>query len=115
MGLVAGLDALEWRKISNHNILLSPACSLITISSTFSRLIGKQCKKFNDCKINKTSENPEHHSFIFLYGFFFQNILLPAQYLAMYAGAASRKECKVSCLICGIVVHFNQNSNVPKR
>jgi hypothetical protein len=115
VGLVAGLDALERTKISNHNTSLSPACSLITISTSFSRLIRKQRKKLNNCKISKPSENPEHQCLIFLYSFFIPNILLSAQYVAKHAGAARRKECKASCVIYCIVVDFNQNSIVSKR
>ena len=47
--------------------------------------------------------------------FFFLNILLSAQYLAMFAGDVRRKECKDSCIICCVVVDFNQNSSAPKR
>jgi len=52
--------------------------------------------------------------FYFSLQLLFQNILLSAQYLTMYAGAARRKECKASCVICYIVVDFNQNPSVPK-
>ena len=61
-----------------------------------------------------TKINPEHQCFIFLYNSFFQNILLSAQYLAMYAGATGGKECKASCVICCIAVDFNQIPSVPK-
>jgi hypothetical protein len=42
----------------------------------------------------------------------FQNILLSAQYLAIYARAARRKECEAACVI-RCIVDFNQNSIVP--